>query len=413
MLRDLATETDRPLTTASGEEYFGQLSSDERYVVFASSRDGQGRWGLFAADVASQPVARPRRLSSFDERPTNFNIVAWTSDGFIANNTQSESNIVRVNVDPSTGKVIGTERLTQDGLFNFTGAVSPDGKRIVYRSRHGSRFGIAVMDSDGSNERLVHEMLEETNSSALQPVWRSTSEVIFTAPSTDAQWGNNFAATLDLPPVTRVLMSLNVNTGALTKLGELSGLPRIAAAPQFLPATGEIVAIDPGYRTLRSRSVVDGSSRVVATFTDSAEIDSFAVSPDGKKVAYVLAQRYDNGRACFSRTGAVAAVNDMLTTCELGVITIATGERKPLTGLRSPQGDVARLVAWSPDGRFLLYGGGRPQLLDTEAGTASPMIPPPTPLNWDRTAGWSPDGSFFVITDRSTRYELRQWRGLK
>jgi Tol biopolymer transport system component len=411
MLRDLATGADRPLTTASGEEYFGRLAPNDRYVVFASNRDGQGHWGLFAADVAAQPVTRPTRLSTFDDRPGNFDIVAWTADGFIANDTRSESNILRVNIEAVTGKVLGTERLTQDGIFNFTGAISPDNKRIVYWSRHGSRFGIAVMDSNGSNERLILETPQD--SSGLQPTWRSTTEVIFTAPPPAADWGANFKATLDLPPVTRALMSLNISTGAVTKIGELSGMPRIMALPQFLPASGDIVALDPDYKTLRSRSVLDGSSRVLATFSGTADVDSFLVSPDGKRIAYVLAQRYDNGRACFSRNGPVPSVDAMLTNCEAGILTIATGERTQLTGLRSPQADVPGLVTWSPDGRFLIIGKGRPQLLDTTTGQMSPMIPPPAPLNWDRTASWSTDSSFLVITDKSTRFQLRQWNGMK
>src|SRR6185295_1544246 len=104
------------------------------------------------------------------------------------------------------------------------------------------------------------------------------------------------------------------------------------------------------HKSLRVQSLVDRRSRVIASFPGDEEVSSFLVSPDGKRVAYVLARRYENGYACFSKgPGPAAAVADILTTCEMGVLTIATGERIRMTDLRSPNGDVASLKAWSPD----------------------------------------------------------------
>jgi Tol biopolymer transport system component len=145
------------------------------------------------------------------------------------------------------------------------------------------------------------------------------------------------------------------------------------------------------------------------------EVDSFLVSPDGRRVAYTLAQRYSNGRACFSRTGPpVARATDLTTSsCELGVLDLSTGERTILATTRNPQG----IGAWSPDGRFLLYGAANgPRIMDTASPDHAnwPLLEPGAQLNWEnRAVSWSPDGTFIVLTHSSQLWEWRQWSGVR
>lgn len=142
------------------------------------------------------------------------------------------------------------------------------------------------------------------------------------------------------------------------------------------------------------------------------EINSFLASPNGKMVAYSLGQRLlANSRRCFSRAPTpVERVDELTTSCEMGVLDVATGERTPLTTTRNPQA----IVAWSPDGRFLLYGGGRPQVWDLVSGETWPLLDQGVPLVWEsRTASWSPDGRFIVLDTRELFDEWRQWTGVR
>jgi Tol biopolymer transport system component len=412
VIRDLSSGVDRPLTSgAGGEEYFGRLSPDDRLVVFLSNRDG--RWGLFSAEIARAPVSRPSRLSVFEEMPTSFARATWTSDGFIASVSRNVSNIVKVNVDPASGKATGDqfEHLTQDGNLNHTPAISPHGQKVVYWTRHNTRFGIGVMDSNGSNERLVFDAGHEYG--GLQPTWRSASEVVFTVPvagASPAQLYNQPWGT----PLSRTLMSFNTTTGVAGSIAEIPDIPRIGGRIQYLAATQDVMYLDSDFRTLKARSLVNGLTRVVATFPGETEVESFLASPDGRRIAYALARRYESGRACFSKgSSPVATVDQIAVPCEIAELTLDTGERKVMATMPGQGANVPALLAWSPDGRFLLYGGGRPQVLDTTNGDRWPLLPPGVPLNWDRTASWSPDGTFIVLTNRSEHFEWRQWTGVR
>jgi Tol biopolymer transport system component len=397
MVRDLTSGSERTLTSGSGsEEWSGMLSPDDRVEIFVSNRDG--RWGLYSAEIAAAPVAAPARLSTFDQLPS-FDLRSWTPDGFVASVITNESTILRIDIDPATGarRIDQPERLTQDGPISHTPAVSPDGKRIAFWSQQSRRYGVAVMDSNGANERLLFEAPYEY--SGLQPTWRSNTEIVFSV-----------AAGAE----PRRVMSVNVATGATSQLTTLPNLPDLQGRPLFVAATNEIFHLDRTFRSILARSLTDSSTRVVASFEGDQEINSYLPSPDGRKIAYSLARRYQSGRACFTTSSEpVATVNQIARPCEIVVLTFETGQRKVMATTPGQNADVPALISWSPDSRFLLFGGGRPQILDTVKETRAPLLLQSLPLDWDRTASWSPDGTFIVFTSRAQRYEWREWKGVR
>jgi Tol biopolymer transport system component len=394
-VRDIETGTDRLLTSSGGEEYFGTLSPDGDRVVFVSNRDGQ--WGLYSAALLDGPVRSPRRLSAFDDVPTSVNVAAWTADGFVARVIRRESNLVRVNIDLATGRSVGYERLTQDGALNQGPAVSPDGQQVAYWSQQGSRYGIAAMTSNGVDERVIFETAQDR--AGLQPTWASLSAIVFSSLSGDS----------------RVLASLDLETGRPSMLGAVAGLPATVGFPRYLPATGEVAFRAEDFQTLRAQSTADGTQRDIATITDDddAVVTSYLVSDDGRRIVYALGQPYSNGRACYSRSQTdVERVDEMLTTCEIGLIDLDldTDERRTLATPRN----LPSLAAWSPDGRFLLYGGGRPQVLELSTGASWPLLDQAVPLQWEgRSASWSPDGTYIVLGTTSVVDEWREWTGVR
>ena len=223
VIHEFQTGTEHSLTIGSGEEDFGFVSPDGRTIVFVSDRD-RG-WGLYAAPVAKAAVARPALLTKLDGSPRVMS-VRWTNDGLVAAWRMLEQQVVRINVDPTTGRATSEpERLTHDYTESFRPAVSPDGRRIAYFAATGAKTGLAVMDADGSNERIVSEF--RVGSFAPSPVWRSNEEVIV------APWRLGPTGALDV-------LVVNVKTGEnkviVPALTNASGL-------QYLRPTDEVTYV--------------------------------------------------------------------------------------------------------------------------------------------------------------------------
>ena len=124
------------------------------------------------------------------------------------------------------------------------------------------------------------------------------------------------------------------------------------------------------------------------TFKD---VDTVALSPDGKRLAYVV-QRLDKVKN--ERQSAIW----LLQLDELGG---AEGVARQLTsGVKNDT-----CPTWSPDSRRLLFHSDREEqkdqlwLIDADGGEASRLT---NMLNGVREATWSPDGQFVAFTASRT-----------
>lgn len=364
-VHDIATDTDRSLTRGSGEEHSGFLSPDGKVEVFVSNREGNAKWGLYAAPLSQAPVANPVLISRVESLPIVMS-VSWINDGFVARIAYTESNIWRLDMDPATGRPTGAlERLTQDTVQNYSPSVSPDSRRVAYYSRQGARIGLSTMDANGANERMVAE----------QPMgqfgpfaWRSPAEFMYA--------GSGRVRVVD------------ISTGHV-EVTSMAELPQVANW-SLIGATNEVVYLDKGDRAgtcmFRARSLSSGATRVVAMLdVDQEDVGAFLASPDGRRIAYGAARG---------------------TKREFGVLT-ASGEKKVLA-----MGNINKLGAWSADGRFLLYGLNGPKVADTTTGESWPLTGSTLAGSW-YAASWAPDGSFLVLDiEPAPRNEYRQWRGV-
>lgn len=371
---DRATGEERRITTGSAEERYPVLSHDGRLVAFASNADG--RWGLYVAPLDAIPVANPVRIAAINREALGGSRL-MRQDSWLPNGTLSvvfdhvESVIYRVDVDRATGRATGPpRRLTRDGALSTEGTVSPDGKQIVYWYRDGrvARWGAAVMDADGQNDRPLFEL-----DAGYAFWWRAPGEILFT---------NSAGATGKTPEVT----VYDVKTLTRKPLAQVASMQwsYVAARQTILHSSGSRAGA-----VLRERSLADGTDRDVATI-DFLRAPAIA-SPDGSHIAYSVAAKPD----------------PLDPPCEIALMTFDGRRERVLVPMQQP---CAFPTAWSPDGRFLLLQTRRgARVFNVETAESWPVHPDAD--GWTASS-WSPDGSFVLLTRGSRRIERLAWEGV-
>lgn len=377
---DMSSGEEQALTTGSGEESRPLISPDGRLVAFAANPEGN--WAFYLAPLdKGLPVKEPLKIASTAQPveggggwPSR---QWWTRDGLLTFGLQqSETNLYRVDMDPKTGRAVDAPgRLTQDASNNWLPAISPDGKRIAYWYRNGTKVGIAVMDSNGTNERPLWEQ------PAVLPLgWRSPEEILFYQGK---------------PKEKPSIQSLNTTTGALQRVAQVEGLYW-----RYVPSRQEILHLYPGGggprvgATLKAFSLAEGKDRVVAQMDYLLHV--WAVSPDGKRIAY-------------STSRPVSGSNQRVW--ELRLMSI-NGEPEGTLITAQPEGVVAS--AWSPDGKFLLYMQEKigPKVMNVQTRESWPLHPDAKDEMLVRGPSWSPDGTFVLVHKGATRSERLAWEGV-
>jgi len=386
-VQEVATGQAKALTNGTGEESRAQLSPDGRLVAFQGNPDG--RWGIYVAPLdGGLPVANPVRLCGLDEPSDRWAGWAgstwWTSNGLLTYQTQySRSNLYRVEMDPKTGRPVDRPlRLTQDAAENLMPAVSPDNRRVAYWAQNGSKGGLAVMNADGTNERpLVEQVL------VLDASWRTPSEILYRR----AKPGETGA----LP-----IVSLNLETGGEQVVAQPEGVywwysPDRREILHLYPRAGGPQAGVP----LKAWSLADGKDRVVAQidYLDA----QLALTPDGRRIAYMTYRPVEGATQPLATLGILSI--DGVSETEL--IPAQTGYVAPM--------------AWSPDGRYLLYTSetGGALIMDVASRQSWPLCRDPGDAEFckavDASGSWSPDGTFVVVGHREPRRRERlAWEGV-
>jgi Tol biopolymer transport system component len=381
VLRDTATGRDTPLTSGVGEERLATLINNDQTVLFLSNADG--RWGIYAAPIARAPVAKPTLIAPLNDLPSSAAIKP-TSDGFVWGARYGGWSLWRVDTDPGTGRASGDPvRLTPDAGDTILAAVSPSGRRVAYWSRRGYRTGLAVMDANGANKRIVRETDQPRfHNYGAPPVWVSEDEILYADYSRHAN--------------QRKFFVINLRTGANTPMS----FPELEAAPadgmprswQFVSARQEMVYVsraDPAaFAVFRARPLSGGAERTIATLdVPVSELRDFLVSPDGGRIAFRSRGRWQ--------------VYDVVTK-----------------SLVSSAGNFSTPGDWSADGRLLLTGlDGQPSVAELATGKSWPLLASRLSGNWmleaaGDAAWWAPDRSYVILTLRDSQLESRQWHGV-
>ena len=229
----------------------------------------------------------------------------------------------------------------------FRPALSPDGKWLVYGSRHETNTGLRIRDiASGEEDWLAYPIQRDDQES------RSTLDVLP---------GYSFT-----PDSRAVIISYG---------GEIWRVPVDKSAPTKLAMSAQI-ALDVGPRVHFDNRIADSATFVVRQIRDAVP------SPDGKRLAFTALDRL--------------YVMDFPSGTPRRVTNLENGEFQP---------------AWSPDGRSLAFvtwndadgghiyrvasdGRGRPQQLTRVAGLYSQLA-------------WAPNGSRIVAV-RSAARDLKE-----
>lgn len=126
------------------------FSPNGQYLALSLSRDGNPE--IYVLELLSKRLVRVTYSYGIDTEPV------WAADGrslYFTSDRGGRPQIYRVAIEQD-GRPVGTpSRLTFEGAYNASPALSPDGKRLAMVQGEGNRFRIAVLDLDTNALRVL------------------------------------------------------------------------------------------------------------------------------------------------------------------------------------------------------------------------------------------------------------------
>ena len=303
------------LLKAEAKHAWPMWSTDGKTLFYMS--DASGAENIWAAPVATPASAK--ELTHFKEGR-----VLWPSIGDGGRTIVFERNFAIWKVDTASGKaervpitlrgVAASPGVTHVTETNFSSmALSPDGKKIVVIA-HGEVFAVSARDG-GDAERLTHTVTAES-----EPAWSADSmKVVYRTEAGTGEGSGHSLVMYDFATGKEV---------ALTQAGNED------ASPQWAP-DGKSIAYLRNDKELHVVTVpakdVASADRVVAT--GALPRSAVTWSPDSQWIAFTL--------------------DDKRSFRNVSVVQASGGESHPVSFLAN--GETASRIAWSPDGRYLLF----------------------------------------------------------
>ncbi|MBI5771001.1 MAG: serine/threonine protein kinase [Verrucomicrobia bacterium] len=293
----------------------------------------------------------------------------------------SECFLFRVAIEPATGRPLGAPvQLTPKSIVRRDPpAISPDGRTIACWYAEHPRAGLAVMDADGRNLRLVFESRGQG-----RIVWLGPNELLFQEATDNAG-----------EPVA--LMRLDLASGKSRPFA-LIDAGRDGFDWQYVAARQEIVylsrEVNAAGRMVKAHVLADRTTRNIVRIPHLTGFrHSFSVSPDARHIAYGI---------WLDVAGSKLAEMRLMTIDGTPERTLLPAPKEIQQGWR-PSG---LPYGWSPSGKFLLYdqypGGIAVLEADTGRTWTVPGAQDQDAHEWG-LATWSPTGDFIVIN----RYRIR------
>jgi len=331
---EVATQRSFPLVRHPADDRLAAWAPDGRHVLFGSDRRGSRDAWLIAVS-AGQPRGEPIlvRQGVGDYRGAGFT----RSGAFFFAGSKEGRDIFSTRLDIQTGKLLSAPAEAAGSYLgsNWGPDFSRDGKYLAYVSGEG---GVAIQSLETAEKKLIKPGGEIRRAGRMYGLRWAPDGRSLVVPGADGQ-GREGLLRIDLP------------TGQATLLLDPAG----AGLPPFdLSPDGSKVfyVSDPSGGWLYVWDSESGQERHVSSYL----LWSFAVSPDGEQVAFF-------GSGGQAERG-------------LFVMPSAGGTPRLLVGAQDRRG----AVAWSPDGRQVVYAmrsadsaGGSPATLRNEFWRVPPQ----------------------------------------
>ncbi|HMU60878.1 MAG TPA: protein kinase [Gemmatimonadales bacterium] len=351
------TRTTR-LTSAQGLEVLPAISPDNQFLAYTGVQGG-------SPNIYLQPTDGGRAINITEGMPGAQVSPNWSPDGrrlvFVS---YDPSGVGILTMPPTGGDVRRLRSIPYDASVPMAPKWSPDGSRIAFEQGDS----VLVMAADGTGLALlarvrdVHSLAWSPDGRWLAGV-RGNSEFAYSGQG----FGNLAASTVFVMPATG---------GTPVMVSDSTSLN---LSPAWLPGGHALLYLSSGgggrdiyLQRIGRRGTADGAPRRITTGLDA---HTFALAPDGKRLAYSKYTRDLNiWMVRLSATGSVNARS---------AVPITRGNQAS---------EVLRL---SPDGKWLLYdsdlnGNGDLFVVPSDGGTPRQLTDDPAD---DLSPNWSPDAS--------------------
>ena len=147
MVQDVSSGEYRAVASFKGSNSAPAWSPDGRKLAVTLSRDGTSQ--LYLLDLQGDSLRRLTQSSAIDTEAT------FAPDGqslYFVSDRGGGPQVYRMPVDANgagSGPATSAERITFNGAYNISPAISPDGRHLAYVAR-GSGFRVMVQPLDGS-----------------------------------------------------------------------------------------------------------------------------------------------------------------------------------------------------------------------------------------------------------------------